>query len=300
MRRLALVLLVVSLAGCGSTKPARPAAPAGAVVVSEHRAGPRTLDLRVRSPALGRQVSVRLLTPDGWREGAAKRWPVLFLLHGCCDDYRSWTRSTDVATLPALRKVLVIMPDGGDIGFYSDWHAGTRPRWETFHTHELPALLERYGAGPRRAVAGLSMGGLGAIDYAARNPGLFRAAASFSGVLHPLADADFWSGLFSQYASSNAVWGDPRSDRRVWEAHDPTSLAPRLRGTKLFVASGDGTGGDRTERLVGRESRQFVARLHVLQIEVTTDLYRGGRHDWPYWQRDLHRAVPLLLRALGR
>jgi diacylglycerol O-acyltransferase / trehalose O-mycolyltransferase len=137
------------------------------------------------------------------------------------------------------------------------------------------------------------------MDYAAREPGFFRAAASFSGVLHPLADADYWTGLFSQYASSDVVWGDPDADRGVWEAHDPTSLAPRLRGTKLFVASGDGADRDATERVVGRESRQFVARLHALKIAVTTDLYRGGRHDWPYWQRDLHRALPLLLGALG-
>ena len=43
------------------------------------------------------------------------------------------------------------------------------------------------------------MGGLGAIDYAARRPHAFRAAASFSGVLHPLGSPDVWLGLFSSY-----------------------------------------------------------------------------------------------------
>jgi hypothetical protein len=64
------------------------------------------------------------------RPGA--RWPVLYLLHGCCDTYRSWTRSTDVAALTAHSDVLVVMPDGGKAGFYSDWlpgRAGKRSTW---------------------------------------------------------------------------------------------------------------------------------------------------------------------------
>jgi diacylglycerol O-acyltransferase / trehalose O-mycolyltransferase / mycolyltransferase Ag85 len=300
-RAACLVAIVAALcAGCGGGQAAPRPARSGAGVVSERQVAPRLLDLHVRSPALGRVVTVRLLTPDGWRPGAGRRWPVLFLLHGCCDDYRSWSRSTDIAAVARLRRVLVVMPDGGDVGFYSDWHGGARTRWETFHTCELPALLAaRYGAGPERAIAGLSMGGLGAMDYAARHPGLFRAAASFSGVLHPRADADRWTGLFSQYAESTDVWGDPVTDRAVWNAHDPTSLARRLRGVKLFVGSGDGRDGDGTERVVGRESRSFVARLRALRIGVRADLYRGGHHDWPYWQRELHRALPTLLTPLG-
>src|SRR5690348_9674942 len=127
-------------------------------------------DLTVASPALGGTVKVRLLLPVRYWSRPGVRWPVLYLLHGCCDSYQSWTRSTDVESIPALRGVLVVMPEGGDVGFYSNWRDG--PAWETFHTRELPRLLERsYGAGVPRAIAGLSMGGLGAIDYAARHRG---------------------------------------------------------------------------------------------------------------------------------
>src|SRR4029078_7701267 len=137
---------------------------AGARVLAEHRVAPRELDLTIRSPALGRDAAVRLLEPDrGTRPS-----PVLYLLRGCCDSYQSWTRSTDVERLPGLRRALVVMPEGGTVGFYSDWLRG--PGWESLPTAELPALLGRYGAGNDYAVAGLSMGGLGAIDYAARHP----------------------------------------------------------------------------------------------------------------------------------
>src|SRR5690349_19799090 len=95
MRWLAGLLLCAALAGCGGggrgqgrTEPDL----AGARVLAEHRVAPRELDLTIRSPALGRDASVRLLEPDS----GSRPYPVLYLLHGCCDSYQSWTRSGDV------------------------------------------------------------------------------------------------------------------------------------------------------------------------------------------------------------
>ncbi|MET8883754.1 alpha/beta hydrolase-fold protein [Streptomyces rubiginosohelvolus] len=66
-------------------------------------------------------------------------------------------------------------------------HDGGAPRVETFHLGEVRPMLERfYGAGNRRVAAGESQGGFGALGYAARHPGLFRAVAGFSGHVHPL------------------------------------------------------------------------------------------------------------------
>jgi diacylglycerol O-acyltransferase / trehalose O-mycolyltransferase len=295
---LLVVAVALALASCGGGDGGG-GSPPRAPQVTEQRIAPRIVDLTIRSQALGRTAKVRLLTPDGWdARTAGERWPVLYLLHGCCDAYDSWTRSTDVEDLPALRHVLVVMPEGGAVGFYSNWRDG--PAWETFHVVELRRILERrYGAGTPRAIAGLSMGGLGAMDYAARHPGLFAAAASYSGVLHPIADPRWWLGLFSNYTGDpRAVWGDPVTDRRTWAAHDPTALASRLRGTRLFVASGNGEHAGKTDPIevtVNRESRAFVARLRKLRIPVRTDFYRPGTHNWPYWQRDLKRSLPLLV-----
>jgi diacylglycerol O-acyltransferase/trehalose O-mycolyltransferase len=304
----AVLLLAGLVAGCehDGTTPAATSTPAVAVVAT-HQVAPRQLDLTVRSAALGQTAQVRLLTPVGWTRSARRTWPVLYLLHGCCDTYESWTRSTDVAQLTALRDVLVVMPEGGDVGFYSNWRDG--PRWQDFHLRELPRILaDRYGGGPRRAIAGLSMGGLGAMDYAARRPRMFRAAASFSGVLHPLGAPRYWLGLFSNYMGDpSAVWGDPTHDREVWRRHDPTVLVPALAGIPLFVSAGDGRPGrfeqghgkrDPIEVEVGGETRAFVRRAHALRVPVQADLYGAGIHDWPYWQRELHRALPLLLGAL--
>jgi diacylglycerol O-acyltransferase / trehalose O-mycolyltransferase len=295
-----LVLVVSALvgAGCGTGAGSdRDRAGRAAVVFHEERVAPRIVDLNIRSPALGTTAMVRLLTPDGWTAARkSRRWPVLYLLHGCCDSYESWTRSTDIEHLPQLRKVLVVMPEAGAVGFYTDWR-GTDgepgPAWETFHLTEVRQLLERdYGAGSRRAVAGVSMGGLGAMGYAARHPGLFRAAASFSGLLHPLGDVDMLLGLFSAYTPDpRAIWGDPAGDdRTIWARHDPTELAERLRGTPLFVSAGNGHtgpldaapgGNDRVEPTVLRESRAFVSRVRQDHIPVHTDFYGPGTHAWP-------------------
>jgi hypothetical protein len=71
-----------------------------------------------------------------------------------------WTGSPDIEKLVQQSDFMVVMPDGGKAGFYSDWQAGSR--WETFHTTELPSLLiQQYRASTLAAVAGVSMGGLG-------------------------------------------------------------------------------------------------------------------------------------------
>ena len=299
----------------------RPAGAAAAVagtarVVSQHRVAPNIVDLAIRAPALGETVTVRLVTPQGWaRRASGRRWPVLYLLHGCCDTPESWTRNTDVARIAALRHVLVVIPAGGRSGWYSDWwnHGkGGIPAWETFHLTELRRLLERdYGAGRRRAIAGLSMGGAGALTYAARHPGMFGAAASFSGVVHPLGDPQGFLDTLDAIGVSDpkALWGDPVEQRAIWDAHDPVALAPRLRGTPLFVSVGDGTAGPFDHGRVGDggieaflhpQNVALAERLRRLHIAATLDFYGPGTHSWPYWQRELHRALPMLLHALGR
>jgi S-formylglutathione hydrolase FrmB len=317
--RLVIVTAVVTAlgSGCLGSTPAppggsaAPTAPGAPVVVSETALSDRMHDLVISSPALGRTAWVRLLLPVRYAAEPDRRWPVLFLLHGCCDPYGGWTSATDVVQLTARSDLLVVLPEGGRIGFYSDWLAGDR--WETFHLVELRRLLEeRYRAAPVRAIGGLSMGGLGALGYAARHPGLFRAAASFSGIVHTrqsAARSEWYRQLVRwEGGDPDALWGDPRQSAATWAAHNPYDLAPRLRGTALFVSVGDGRPGpydppgtpvDEVEAALATENAALVTRLRALRIPVMADFYGPGTHTAPYWQRELHRAWPLLQRALG-
>ena len=326
VRRWILLLTVVTtgIAACGTSQPPRVGSPPGrpAQVLATEVLSPRVRDLVIDSPALGRYAMVRLLLPRPFSAEPGRRWPVLWLLHGCCDTYQSWTRSTDVEELSGLADVLVVMPEAGQVGFYSDWRApgrGGPSRWETFHLTELRQLLERdWRAGNRRVVAGLSMGGLGAMAYAARHPGMFAAAASYSGLLHtryqgdPLPGPQLIQGLLRQFGEDpGGLWGDPRRQGDVWAEHNPYDLASGLRGVRLFVSFGNGQPGPLDTPAVSGEAQQaeaslypqnvaFVERLGQLGIPVRSDAYGPGTHDWPYWQRELHRSLPLLLDALHR
>jgi S-formylglutathione hydrolase FrmB len=306
----AAVLLTTGLSS--ATAAPRPGHPAGgAHVVSEERVGTRLVDLTIRSPALGGQTAeVRLLTPDGWAQRRHRdRWPVLFLLHGMGDDHTTWTTNSDVEDISALRDVLVVMPDAGEGGYYTNWWnhgAGGPPEWETFHLDELRAILERdYGAGTRRVVAGLSMGGFGAVSYAARRPGMFRAAAGYSGPVH-LLHPRFLELFDTTDPAALVLWGHPVDQRHVWEAHDPYHLAARLRPIPVYLSSGNGTPGpldppgeptDPIEEFLNDLNQSLATRLRQAGVQVTTH-FTTGTHSPPYWQRELHRSLPMLLAAL--
>lgn len=323
---LVLALLLGAAPGAGpapvssSIATASAAAPGSARVVDERWIRPgREVDVTIASPALQGRATARLLLPRGWSSGSARRWPVLSLLHGCCerDAHRVWTRNTDVERLAATYGVIVVMPPAGWAGFYSDWahHGrGGAPRWEDFHLRELRRIVERdYGGGTRRAIAGLSMGGFGALSYTARHPGMFAAAASFSGVVHTLMDVRgpaLTSGLVASGGDDpTALWGDPVLDRDVWAAHNPYDLVPRLGSIPLYLSSGDGApgpldrgaeaGADLLEATIGAMNRRLLARLRAAGASVTAHLYGPGTHTWRYWRRELHRAFPMLMTAVG-
>ncbi|NGY64404.1 esterase family protein [Lentzea sp. NEAU-D13] len=281
-------------------------------VVSERFVRPGVYQLEVHSPALNASATVMLITPPGWAPGARRTWPVLYLLHGGDDGPSCWLDRTDVAHRARAHPggVLVVLPEGGRAGFYTDWRHPLSPAWHRFHTVELRSLLEsRYGAGSSRAIAGVSMGGYGAVMYAARNPGMFLAVASYSGLLHttrrgvPLLLRYF---LRSVGERMSAMWGPRWWRRALWAGNDPYRLAPRLIGTPLYVAAGDGTRvagdppapGDRLlERLIGPTSHDFAERMAALGSPVRTS-FRPGTHDWPSWQRELDRSWVFLTGAL--
>ena len=268
-------------------------------------------------------ATVRVLLPAGYATSRA-RYPVLFLLHGVADSYKTWTALTDVVKLTKKYRLIVVMPDGGSgqsAGWYSDWKDGSR-QWETFHTKVLVPWVDKSfrTLGRRhRAVAGVSMGGFGAMKYAARHPRAFRAAASFSGYVDTMFMAPL-SGPFYHHAGqglagqslgtpNSNVWGDQSSDEERWRAHNPTDLAAKLKGKWLFVASGKGTprgeSGDDlsrphsyvTEIFIWQNNESFARALDVANVAYTKDFY-DGYHHWPYWQRELHRALPGLYEAI--
>ena len=104
-------------------------------------------------------------------------YQVLYLLHGLSDNHTIWLRRTGIERYVASLPIMVVMPDGGR-GFYADADQGYA--YGKAIGEELvdridktfPTKASREG----RVVAGLSMGGYGALRLALNYPERFRAA----------------------------------------------------------------------------------------------------------------------------
>ena len=225
----------------------------------------------MRTPALSDPTRVRVLLPAGYRSDATRRYPVLYLLHGANSDDTSWTRFGDAERITARAPMIVVMPDGGAQGWYTDWYAGDRtvqPRWEAYHVGELvpwiDATYRTVAAKRGRAIAGLSMGGYGALSYAARHPDTFAAAASFSGALE---------------IGSEDAWGVRSANEARWRAHLPISIASRLRSLALVeIRTGDGRPGPlhRPATQPGCPACSLERFLHPANVRLHRRLRRSG------------------------
>ncbi|WP_247195532.1 alpha/beta hydrolase family protein [Streptomyces sp. GESEQ-35] len=292
-----------------STHQTPPGPPSGRTTpLSTQALGPRTLDVSVSSAALGRSAPVRVILPSGFDTQPARTYPVLYLLHGAHDDYTSWTRETDIEAFTQRLDLIVAMPDAGPTGIPTAWRSG--PDYETFQLTEVPALLARdFRASGVRAVAGVSTGGYGAIAHAARHPGTFAAAASYSGILDTtaLGVPHLMDAIVArENLALHSLWGNPVLNLLTWRDFNPRARAQGLRGTALYVSSGSGVVGgtgdwlpEALESALWPSAHAFTDTLAMLRIPATTHYYRGGGHSWTYWKREFTASWPLLASALG-
>lgn len=288
-------------------------------LVGSERLSDRLLELTFRTPAVEGETGVRVLIPGSYEARPDRRYPVLYLLHGCCEGdapHRAWTEKGDAERITAGEPLIVVMPDSGTGGGYTDWFnggAGGPPMWETYHLGQLLPWIDRHfrtiAVRRGRALAGLSMGGYGAMHYAARQPDLFAAAASFSGAVD--SNSIFVQPLTgsegpSQGRMPGAAFGPRATDEVRWRGHNPWDLAQNLDGLDLTLRTGNGQPGgpggdtgDPVEAEVHQESASLHRRLVELGIPHLWDDYGPGGHTWYYWQRGLTQLMPDLERAFA-
>jgi S-formylglutathione hydrolase FrmB len=309
---MAVVATAVALA---AASPAR-AADHDIRLLSSQRLDDRLTQLTLSTPALKAPTGVRILLPAGYGQGTS-RYPVLYLLHGAFGNDTDWTTVGDAEAITTDLPLIVVMPDGGQGGWYTDWlnrGAGGPPEWETFHIRELiPWIDDHYrtiAAPGERAIAGLSMGGFGALSYAGRHPDLFSWAGSFSGAVDITHNLPVVGVIDAEALADGGLpddqFGDPILNAPNWQAHNPWNLAPNLRGMTLDIDTGNGVPGpldsnklnfDPVEEQVHEMSVALHQRLVDLGIPHTWNDYGPGTHSWPYWQRDLAEALPSMMRS---
>ncbi len=241
-------------------------------------------------------LPLNVILPDPGRiQGVPVRdRKVLYLFHGLSDDASAWQRYSSIETVANAYGLVVVMPSVGR-SFYLDQPNGQG--YFTYLVEELPGYLsDVFALAPRREdtfVAGLSMGGYGALKAALLNPERFAAAAMFSGVLSLRIMATHaddarrteFAHLFGDLAKVEGGAHDPA----VWLQHaarNPAAL-PRL-----FVSCG------RQDDLYPL-SRAFVEACGPLGIPV--DYHEeDARHDWFFWDAEIRRFLAAVLGPIPR
>lgn len=269
----------------------------------------------VYSPAMNKVISNDVLRPAG----APKGLPVLYLLHGVGgdEDGVGWANNTTYQTFFANKRVNVVSPIGGRYSFYTNWH---RPdpvlgvnRWETYINHELPAALAGFlGAGPRKAIAGVSMGGGPALDLAMQAPGSYAAAASYSGcpTVSGLGAALITAAVGVSGGNVGNMWGPPWD--RAWADHDPSVSPWRLRGTALWIGAAASPGlndfarhGVPTiirgplEMITHSCTAALAASLNQHGVPAVYQVYPVGSHEWDIFEAELRDSWRTIGPALG-
>ncbi|MFT3901388.1 MAG: alpha/beta hydrolase-fold protein [Gordonia sp. (in: high G+C Gram-positive bacteria)] len=304
--------------------PAPDAAPSGVRVTRTFWYSDRRVALWVYSPAMNTPIQVQLLLARDWWSRPTAKFPQLTMLDGlrAQDDQNGWVINTNIIDFYKDKNLNIILPIGGESSFYTDWQQpdrGKNYKWETFLVRELPQILERdWRSTDVRGIEGLSMGGTAAMALAGRNPGFYKFAASFSGILQ-LTSLGMQPAV--QFAMRDAggydsqkMYGLPSNP--AWKEHDPYLLADRLEGTSLYVSSGNGIVGPHDKPAdipllatnyagVGLEllsrvtSQQFASELNRRGIPGQAVYRPSGTHTWPYWQFEMTQAWPQAASALG-
>jgi S-formylglutathione hydrolase FrmB len=234
-----------------------------------------------------------VILPPGYRAARATRYPVLYLLHGHAGHYTDWITRTNVADYAAQYRMIVVMPEGNN-SWYIDSAGVATDKYESYILKELipdvdkryRTIQSRYG----RAVAGLSMGGYGAIKYGLKYPATFVFAASMSGA--------FGVTRYTQTEMGGANWepflkifGAEGSEAR--KANDVFEIARGLSPARVkslpYFYFDCGTEDAAQHVAPNRELSEIF-----LEKKIAHE-YRElpGEHSWAYWDQQVQEVLKI-------
>ncbi|MFE0043748.1 alpha/beta hydrolase [Streptomyces albireticuli] len=290
----------------------------GLRVVQRGEGDPRMWYYRFQTAEIGWQPAVNVLLPDDYHF-SGRTYPVLYLFHGggTDQDFITFDRApNDIRAWTAGKPIIVVMPDGGHAGWYSNPVSSTvGPRnWESFHINQLipwiDANFRTYAAFDGRAVSGFSMGGFGALKYAAKYWGHFASVSSHSGPASLRGPAGGLQGGVVHWANASSaavelgggtVYGVPWDQRRV-SMDNPCERVESYRDKRIFMVAGtspEPTFWDRfNETAVLETQREFRGFLGKAGIPHDWHEVPGGhkvRAD--LFVRDLDGIVDRLRKA---
>ncbi|MFI6431478.1 alpha/beta hydrolase [Rhodococcus oryzae] len=321
----AAALMILPLIGAGGLATAAPAGEQSGSKIERVEGSGRQVTAYVYSASMGKTIPVKVQRP---MDSSAPR-PTLYLLNGAGggEDSATWQRRTDVATFFADKNVNVVTPVGGAFSYYTDWQKDDpklgRNKWTTFLTKELPPLIDsEFKANGVNSMAAISMTGTSVLNMAIAAPGLYKSVASYSGCAE--TSTDMGRAYIKMVVESRGgakvenMWG--AKNDAAWVANDPVVNAEKLRGTQLYISSGNGLPGahdnlEETGGISGLANQALLGgviegatlvctnnlskRLGELGIPAVVDFRPNGTHSWGYWEDDLHKSWPMLAASIG-
>lgn len=247
------------------------------------------------SDVMNKYMGMNVILPEG--DGGIKdqdgNYAVIYLLHGYTDDYSRWCRLTAIERYANELGIAVVMPDGGK-SFYADMVHGDP--YFTYITEEVPAYVQKWlpiTKDPSHTyVAGLSMGGYGAMKMAFTYPERYKAVGTFSGVLAMAEmanailpeDAEPW--LIRTEIDLPLALGDVTkiagSNNDVfWLAKEAKAAGQIL--PKIYLSCG-------TEDFIYGHTTFFASHLKGLKIPFEYH-EEPAVHEWGFWDREVKRFL---------
>jgi putative tributyrin esterase len=255
------------------------------------------------SKILSRPVAYCVVLPPSFDADKARHFPVLYFLHGLGDNEQffvhsgAWNLAEDMRERSELKDFLVATPDGG-ASFYINSKDG-KDRYEDFLFQEFfPFIEKRYRVSPgraHRAIAGISMGGYGALHLAFRHPQLFIAVSAHSAALIEKLPAFLGPASNSPRARVlGSVFGIP-PDQMFWDRNSPIALARTadLTGLRIYFDCGD-------QDDYGFDSGAFALDKVLTSRRVSHEFHLyHGRHDPNYFGEHLPASLVFASHAFS-
>ena len=249
--------------------------------------------LKLASKLMAREMPFRVVIPDDYKAKPDSRYGVIYLLHGLTGHFDNWTDKTRVADYAKSHRFIIVTPEG-DNGWYTDSVTTANDKYESYILQELiPEIDRRYRTiadRENRFIAGLSMGGYGAVKFGLKYPAVFAVVGSFSGALGATGYGGTDTGPIGK--SLSAVFGPADSATR--KANDVfgivRSLAPEQIKQLPFIYQSCGT-----EDFVFANNRDFVALLTEKKVPHEYRQHPGG-HTWDFWDAHVQEFLTLVSR----
>ena len=247
--------------------------------------------VQLQSKLVNTTLSYKVVLPPDYRTSSATRYPVLYLLHGFDGHYSDWVTRTNVADYAAQYRLIVVTPEGNN-GWYTDSVSTTTDKYESYILKELipdvgkrfRTIESRYG----RGIAGLSMGGYGALKFGLKSPATFAFAGSISGaVAVPSWTEDDYQKLKSIRDSVFSAFGPLGSEAR--KANDIFEITRNLSNARiaslpfLYLDCG-------TEDVFISDNSRLAALLREKKVPHEFRELPGD-HSWPYWNQQVQEVL---------